>query len=120
MRRMTIVVSGLAAVVIYVIFTAVALSKYPNAYSPVTNWLSDLGNPLVNQSGALFYNLGCILTSLVLIAFYIGLRSWNNNDKRLRILLTIAQIAGMLSSIFFNNNCTISAWESHGNPPGFR
>jgi hypothetical protein len=100
MRRMIIVVAGFAAAAIYVIFTSVAFFKYPGAYSPLTNWLSDLGNPLLSPSGALFYNLGCILTGLVLVAFYIGLREWVNNDKRLKILLTIAQISGLLSSIF--------------------
>jgi hypothetical membrane protein len=100
MRRVIIVVAGFAAVAIYVVFTAIALIKYPNTYSPLTNWLSDLGNPLVNQSGALFYNLGCVLTGLVLVAFFFGLREWVNGSKRLKVLLTIAQISGLLSSIF--------------------
>jgi hypothetical membrane protein len=97
---MIILVAGFAAVAIYVVFAAIALVKYPNAYSPLTNWLSDLGNPLVNQSGALFYNLGCIITSLVLIAFYLGLRGLVNDSKRIKILLKMAQITGILSSIF--------------------
>jgi hypothetical protein len=100
MKRKIIVISGFTAVAIYVIFTAMALFKYPGVYSPFANWLSDLGNPLVNQSGAIFYNLGCVLTSLVLIGFYVSLHEWVYNDKRLKILLTIAQISGLLSSIF--------------------
>jgi hypothetical membrane protein len=100
MRRRLITITGFAAVAIYVVFTALAFSKYPNAYSPLKNWLSDLGNPLINQSGALLYNLGCVLTSIVLIVFYIGIREWVNDNKSLKVLLTIAQIAGILSSIF--------------------
>ena len=100
MRRMIMVIAGFVACAIYMVFTAVALFKYPSAYSPLANWLSDLGNPLINQSGAIFYNLGCILTGLILIAFYISLRQWVYDDKRLKILLTIAQISGLLSSIF--------------------
>ena len=91
--------AGVIAAVVYLVFTTVAFLKYPTGYSPVTNWLSDLGNPLVNQSGALFYNLGCILTGLVLIAFYLGLHQWSNGSKRLKVLLTIARIAGILSSV---------------------
>jgi hypothetical protein len=91
--------AGVASVVIYLIFTAVAYAIYPVTYSPLTNWLSDLGNPLVNQSGAVFYNLGCILVSLILIVFYVGISIWNNGDKKLGRLLRVAQVAGLLSSI---------------------
>jgi hypothetical membrane protein len=100
MKRMLLITTGFAAFTIYVVFTALAFSKYPDAYSPVKNWLSDLGNPLINQSGAFLYNLGCVLTSIVLIVFYVGMREWANDSKRLKLLLTIAQITGILSSIF--------------------
>ncbi len=120
MRRMIIVVAGFAAVAIYAVFTTIAFVKYPNAYSPLTNWLNDLGNPLANQSGAIFYNLGCILSGLILIAFYLGLRDWANGSKSLRGLLTIAQIAGWLSSIFFGNNGDFPAWDSYISPCYFR
>ena len=53
--------AGIAAVVVYLIFALVAFLKYPGAYGPLTNWLSDLGNPLDNPSGAIFYRLGCVL-----------------------------------------------------------
>jgi hypothetical membrane protein len=98
--RRVVFSTGVIAPVVYLVFTTVAFLKYPAEYSPITNWLSDLGNPLVNQSGALFYNLGCIITSLILIAFYLGLRELVNDSKRLKVLLTIAQITGILSSIF--------------------
>lgn len=100
MRRMRIIITGFTAFTIYVVFTALAFSKYPNAYNPVNNWLSDLGNPLVNQSGALLYNLGCVLTSIVLIVFYLEMGEWGNDNKRLKVLLTIARVAGIFSSIF--------------------
>jgi hypothetical protein len=87
MRRLFISVTGFTAVATYVIFPALSMSKYPDIYSPFTNWLSDLGNPLVNPSGALIYNLGCVLISLVLVAFFIGLRCRVNDNKRLKILL---------------------------------
>jgi hypothetical membrane protein len=91
-------VAGIAAIIIYLILTLVAFLKYPDSYEPLTNWLSDLGNPQANPSGSIFYNLGCILTSLFLIVFYIGLRQWNTGDKKMKVLLTIAQVAGVLSS----------------------
>ena len=74
-----------------------AFLNYPSNYKPSANWLSDLGNPEANPSGAYFYNLGCILASLILIVFYIGLIKWNNNNKKMKILLTIAQVMGIFS-----------------------
>ena len=91
---------GITAILIYLILTLVAFLQYPGAYGPLTNWLSDLGNPLANPSGSIFYNLGCILTSLVLIIFYVGLRQWNTGDKKMKTLLTIAQIMGIFSAVF--------------------
>jgi hypothetical membrane protein len=70
MKLKVVAAAGFSAAAIYLVFALLAFLKYPDSYGPFTNWLSDLGNPLVNQSGAFFYNLGCILTALVLIAFY--------------------------------------------------
>lgn len=93
-----IFIAGIVAIVVYLIFSSIAFLKYPGAYGPLTNWLSDLGNPQASPSGAFFYNLGCILTSLVLIVFYIGLRQWNTGNRKMRILLITAQIIGIFSA----------------------
>lgn len=92
--------AGITAIVIYLILTLVAFLLYPSIYGPTTNWLSDLGNPQASPSGAIFYNLGCILTSLVLIPFYIGFRQWNTGAKKMRTLLIITQIMGIFSAVF--------------------
>jgi hypothetical membrane protein len=91
--------TGIAAILIYLVLTLVSYLKYPGAYGPLTNWLSDLGNPQANPSGSIFYNLGCILTSLVLIVFYIGLRQWYTGDRKMKVLMMIAMAAGILSSV---------------------
>ncbi len=91
--------AGFTAVAIYLICTAVAFFNYPLAYSPFANWLSDLGNPVVNTAGAFSYNLGCILAALSLIFFYLGLEIWFDGSRRSRILLTITQWAGIVSSL---------------------
>ena len=93
-----VIVFGVMAAAFYLLFTTVAFLDYPVQYSPLTNWLSDLGNPLVNQSGAIFYNAGCILASLCLIAFFFGLGIWDNGNSKIKKFLTIAQISGLISS----------------------
>jgi hypothetical protein len=91
--------AGIAAVAVYLIFAVVAFLKYPGAYGPLTNWLSDLGNPLANPSGAIFYRLGCILSGAALILFYLKLGIWNPGSKRTRALLTVAQCTGVFSAV---------------------
>jgi hypothetical protein len=92
-------VTGFMATAIYLICATVAYFNYPLAYSPFANWLSDLGNPINNPTGAFSYNLGCILTGICLTFFFLGLEIWNDGDKKRRILLTIAQVMGALSSL---------------------
>ncbi len=92
-------VTGFMASAIYLICAAVAFFNYPLAYSPFANWLSDLGNPIINPGGAFSYNLGCILAGLCLAFFFLGLEIWNDGDQKQRTLLTIAQVTGILSSL---------------------
>jgi hypothetical protein len=91
--------AGIAAVVVYLIFALVAFLKYPGAYGPLTNWLSDLGNPLDNPSGAIFYRLGCTLSGLALVLFYLKLSIWNTGSKKTPVLLTVAQCTGVFSAV---------------------
>jgi hypothetical protein len=91
--------AGITTAVIYLAFTLVAFLKYPGPYGPLTNWLSDLGNPLDNPSGAVFYRLGCTLSGVALVLFYLKLGIWNTGGKRTRVLLTIAQCAGVFSAV---------------------
>jgi len=92
-------VAGFIASAVYLIGATIAYFTYPFAYSPFTNWLSDLGNPINNPSGALSYNLGCILSGLGLIGFSLGLQTWDDGEKRHKILLVIAQVTNIVSAL---------------------
>jgi len=98
-KSIVIVGAAIAAVVIYLAFAVTAYLRYPGAYGPLRNWLSDLGNPIENPSGAVFYRLGCGLTAVCLLAFYAGLTRWNTGDRKMKILMVVAQIAGGLSAL---------------------
>ncbi len=92
-------VTGFMASAVYLICATISLLNYPSAYSPLANWLSDLGNPMANPSGAFSYNLGCVVAGFCLIFFYLGLDIWQDGDKKNRILLTITQVTGFISSL---------------------
>jgi len=91
-------IAGIAAVAVYLIFALGSFLKYPGAYGPLTNWLSDLGNPLDNPSGAIFYRLGCMLSGAALVLFYLKLGIWNPGSKKTRVILYIAQCMGVFSA----------------------
>lgn len=92
-------VLGILAVVLFSIFTLTSVVFYPNPYNPLYNWLSNLGNVNLNHSGALFFNLGCIITALVLIPFFAGLHRWNPTRKWSKTLLTLGIILGIFACI---------------------
>ncbi len=91
-------ITGILAIIIFCIFTFTAVALFPTYYSPVNNWLSDLGNSNFNPSGSIFFNLGCILTGIVLIPFFIGLYRWYTAKKWQKNLLIVAQIIGIFSA----------------------
>lgn len=100
-NRSILSIAGITAVLIYLAFSSIAFLYFPNTFGPLTNWLSDLGNPIKNPSGAIFYNLGGLLTSIALVPFFVGLYLWNTNDRKMRILLSLAQVSGIFFAFSF-------------------
>ncbi len=92
---------AILAVCIYVVFTTVAILNYPLPYSPLTNWLSDFGNPTRNPAGAIYYNTGGILTSAVLVLFFAGVYKWNTGDRKVKVFLLLSQISGIVFAFSF-------------------
>lgn len=91
-------ISGILAIIIFCIFTFTAFTLFPTHYTPISNWLSDLGNINLNPRGFIFFNVGCILTGLILFSFFFGLRSWYTSKKWQKNLLIAAQIIGIFSA----------------------
>jgi hypothetical membrane protein len=92
-------IGGMLAVLGYLVFTLLAFSRYPMPYSPMKNWLSDLGNVDLNLDGAIFYNIGIISTALFLIVFFLGLSVWKIEDNKVQnIMLRLTQAFGILGS----------------------
>jgi hypothetical membrane protein len=90
--------AGVAVIVLYCVFTFASWALYPTAYSPVTNWLSDLGNSTSNPRGAILYNLGCILTGIALFPFFIGLHEWYKDKNRFRLGFMVWQAEGCVAA----------------------
>ena len=99
MKRNLSLFAGILMVVIYLAFAFLAKAGFPGRYSPLQNWLSDLGSFQLNPKGALFYNLGIVLAGALLLPFFSGLgacRLAGNRTQNAMLLLT--QIFGALGA----------------------
>ena len=93
-------VTSLFAVLCYLTFALLAFAQYPLPYSPMRNWLSDLGNADLNPHGALFYNIGIVATGVVLLLFFLGLAQWKMGNNRIQnLMLRLTQGFGILGSL---------------------
>ena len=89
--------AGILVIVFYCVFTFTSLALFPPPFNAFDNWLSDLGNSSYNPNGAIFYNLGCILTGIMLFPFFIGLYNWYREDLWHKVLVIVTQFIGCFS-----------------------
>lgn len=93
-------VTAIFVVVCYLAFALLAFSRYPLPYSPLSNWLSDLGNANLNPSGALFYNIGIVTAGGLVLLFFLGLSEWKlGKNRRQNLMLFVTQGFGMLGAL---------------------
>jgi hypothetical membrane protein len=123
-RRMTVVIylSLIASILVvlgYGTFTTIAFAHFPLAFSPRYNWLSDLGNPDLNPTGAAFYNVGVALAAVALLAFFLGLFRLRQKDSRVQTTMTaltvgfgsVGSLAMLMSAVYpINHPAQHSFW----------
>lgn len=90
---------GLLALVVFTTFTFISVSLYPQPYSVLFDWLSNLGNVNLNPWGAAFFNWGCIITGIILIPFIMNFYRWETGKFSEMILLGAAIFLGIFASI---------------------
>jgi hypothetical protein len=91
---------------IYTILALAAYTFYPQDFSPLTNTLTQLGNPILNPSGAIFYNIGVLLVSgstvFIAVLLLILPKQWltpRGGNRRLFFYLSTSFM--MLFSFFY-------------------
>ena len=107
MKRLSFVAS-VVTVVGYLSLALLAWTRFPNAYGPASNWLSDLGSGAANPAGASFYNAGIVLAGVCTLLFFLGLSVWKmaGNRKQLAMLYltqtfgSLGALAMVLSALF--------------------
>jgi hypothetical membrane protein len=91
-------IAGVLVIVFYCVFTFTSIALFPRPVNPLYDWLSDLGNSSYNPHGAMFYNIGCVLTGLALFPFFLGFYYWYTDEKRRKSLIVITQAAGFIAA----------------------
>lgn len=91
--------AGILVVFTYTISITFSWMFFPRPFSPLNNYLSDLGNYGWNPIGAFFYNSGCIITGIFLIPFFLGFRDWYPEEEASKRLLIKTRIIGILSAV---------------------
>lgn len=114
LRWPLLTISGVFVIILYCAFTFISWVLYPDVYGPTTHYLSRLGNFNYSPFGAYFYNLGCILTGIVLFPFYIGFYQWYTDRLYQKVPLIVGQIVGLCSAVALIMIGVFS--EDQGNP----
>ncbi len=100
MKRNLTFYASICAVANYLLFALLAFISLPVRYSPLENWLSDLGSDRLNPDGAIFYNIGIIVTGIILFVFFTSLVEWKMaGNKKQNAMLQVTQFFGWAGAI---------------------
>jgi hypothetical membrane protein len=97
-KRAVLPAAGVLVILFYCAFTLTSVLLFPRPVSPLNDWLSDLGNSSYNPRGAIFYNVGCVLTGLALLPFFVGFYYWYTDEKWRKSLIVVTQAVGFIAA----------------------
>ncbi len=97
-KQFVLPISGVLVIVFYCAFTLTSIVLFPRPVNPMNTWLSDLGNSSYSPRGAIFYNIGCVLTGLALFPFFAGLYSWYTDEKWRKLAIMATQAVGFFAA----------------------
>jgi len=93
-------IAGVASIAVCVSLAGAAYVFYPWAFSPMTNWISDLGNTWLNPRGSMLFRADMVVVGIGLSIFFLGLRALTHGQSLLtRILIAMAQLSGLVASL---------------------
>jgi hypothetical membrane protein len=93
-------ITSMLVVLFYLSFAMLAFWRIPGSYSPLRNWLSDLGSSKLNPQGAIFYNIGIITTGLLLVPFFLDLSKLKMRGSKVQNTMSaIMCVLGLLGAL---------------------
>jgi hypothetical protein len=93
-------IAGLVSIAVCISLAGAAYLLYPWAFSPMTNWISDLGNTWLNPRGSMLFRADMVAVGIGLSVFFLGLRALTHGQSLLtRVLIVLAQLSGFVASL---------------------
>lgn len=93
---------GFLGVTAYLVFAIVSFTLYEGAFTPAGNWLSDLGNRVLNPSGSLYYRLAGIVGGAALLPFFLLITPPPSGKKKAGVIVfALVKVFGAAASICF-------------------
>jgi len=98
--------TGIAVAATYIKLTVISITRYPLPFSPLNDFLSQLGSSTLNPAGAIYYNLAVILGGTTALLFYRELNRWYTEKSGEQLpryttsLFTLNALAVALSGVF--------------------
>ncbi|MHA1377382.1 MAG: DUF998 domain-containing protein [Candidatus Helarchaeota archaeon] len=90
--------TGMISVIILFIFIFISYLYFPTYYSIFNNYVSELGNCLRNPNGAIYFNIGAILSGVFLFPFFIGIHLWYSENTWRNFFLIGSQTSGFIAA----------------------
>jgi hypothetical membrane protein len=102
---------GIILILTYFIFTFSSIMLYPGGINPLEDYISYLGDYTKNPMGALLYNIGVIITGVLLYGFFYGFNIWYTDNRIQVYMVKFTQFIGFfdatalfLVGVFENGN----------------
>jgi len=74
---------------IFTVLVLISIILFGPTFSFVDHHMSTLGTQSRNPSGYLFFNIACMITGVLLVPFFYGIKEWRTEDKVLNFFLYI-------------------------------
>jgi hypothetical membrane protein len=97
-KQTALPIAGGLVILFYCAFTLTSIALFPRSVNPSNTWLSDLGNSTYSPKGAIYYNVGCILTGLALFPFFAGFYYWYTDEKWRKLGIMASQAVGFVAA----------------------
>lgn len=95
-------ICGFSSIFIYLLLAIISWYLYPNTFSPVQNWLSDLAHQGLNPAGSIYYRLAGIIPGILIILFYLFIyKLIEDNRKKFKVYTWLVKTFGMLAGFSF-------------------
>jgi hypothetical protein len=101
--------AGVVAVIVFVLCVYLSIAQFPGTLDSYRN--DDLGSRLSNPTGAAIFNIGSAVTGILLIPFFLSIRSWRAGDTIVRKTFDVAVILGLaVSACLFMSAVLPAEW----------